>query len=193
MRNLLTFVLTLTCSTMAIQAQQTPSMNPGEEAPKAKNPFGVELLSGDRPEGAVTVITAQKEATFDNAKSVAEFLGSVVVKDPQFTLYCQRLRVTLDENRRGLKLVEAFGKVVIVQEGEGEAGDKVKSIGRAQKAVYDPATGEAVLSVWPSVQHGINNQVATEQGTIMKLNRNGKSQTIGGSKTVIVDSAGSAL
>lgn len=185
--------LLLLLAVPAALAQNSPTMTPGDAPPASKNPLGIQLLGGERPEGAKTEITASKEATFDNEKSVAEFIGTVVVKDPQFTLFCERLRVTLDENRKGLKLVEAFGKVVIVQEGNSDAGDKVKSIGRAEKAVYDPATGEAVLTVWPQVQHGINNQVATEEGTIMKLNRNGKSQTIGASKTVIVDSGGTTL
>ena len=159
-----------------------------KDSASASPPFGIPLLAGERPKGAQTEITASQEATFDNSKNVAEFMGSVVVKDPQFTLFCERLRITLSKDRKGLELVEAFGKVVIVQESPSKnGGEPVKSIGRAEKLVYTPATGVAVLSIWPQIQHGINNQVATEEGTIMRLSRDGKSETIGGSKTVIVD------
>jgi hypothetical protein len=35
----------------------------------------------------------------------------------------------------------------------------------------------------------MNNQVATEQSTVMVLNRNGQSRTLGPSKTNIVDTS----
>jgi len=40
---------------------------------------------------------------------------------------------------------------------------------------------------WPQIQQGINNQVATQQTTVMILNPKGHSRTIGGSRTMIVD------
>ena len=168
--------------------QGDASMSPGKNEPASNNPFGVKLLGGERPKNAKTEITATKQATFDNATSVAEFEGKVVVKDPQFTLFCDRLKVTLKKDRKGLALVEAFDNVVIVQENEGAGGQKVKSIGRAGKAVYEPDAGNVTLTIWPQIQHGINNQIATDQGTVMKLNREGRSETIGPSKTAIVDS-----
>lgn len=196
MPKLTTFLLCLAATLTAGYSQTSgnASMTASQGSGSSSSPFGVPLLGGERPKGAKTEITASKEATFDNATSIAEFQGSVVVKDPQFTLFCDRLKVTLNKDRKGLELVEAFGKVVIVQESPAEGGGApVKSIGRAEKVVYTPATGQAVLSIWPQVQHGINNQVATEQGTIMKLNRDGKSETIGGSKTVITDTGTSTF
>lgn len=148
---------------------------------------GFGALGKDRPKDARTEITATKEASFDNAASIAEFSGRVVVRDPQFTLTCDRLKVTLSKGRKGMELAEATGKVVIVQENTDANGKTTKAIGRAEKLTYVPATGEITLKVWPSVQQGINNQVATEESTIMILKRDGKSQTIGGSKTVISD------
>lgn len=142
---------------------------------------------GERPKGAKTEITATEMATFDNETSIAEFTGKVVVKDPQFTLFCDRLKVTLHKDRKGMQLAEAFENVIIVQENTDAAGEKIRSIGRAGKAVFVPDTGEITLTNWPQVQHGINNQVSTEQGTVMILNRNGRSHTTGGSRTVIVD------
>ena len=168
---------------------EKPTMSPelsGGSSEK-KDPFGVKGLTKDRPKDAKTEITSKKQATFDNVSSVAEFEGSVVVKDPQFTLFCDKLRVTMSKDRKGLQLVEAFGNVIIVQENTDEAGKKVKATGRSGKCVYEPVSGDVTLTTWPSVQHDINMQVATEEGTVMILNRGGKMTTKGGSRTVIVD------
>jgi lipopolysaccharide transport protein LptA len=195
----LSFALLLTvffaAGSLPLTAQELkPSMNPGSG--EEKNPFGLGGM-GERPKGAKTEITAKKQATFDNATSIAEFEGNVVVKDVQFTLFCDRLKVTLAKNRKGLQLVEAFGdgrdKVIIVQENTDSSGKVTKAIGRATKATYDPATGIITLYGWPSVQHDINLQQATEEGTIMYLNRAGRMETKGGSKTVIIDAGDQKL
>jgi lipopolysaccharide transport protein LptA len=169
---------------------EKPTMSPelgGGGSSEKKDPFGVKGLTKDRPKDAKTEITSKKQATFDNATSIAEFEGSVVVKDPQFTLFCDQLRVTMSKDRKGLQLVEAFGNVIIVQENTDDAGKKTKATGRSGKAVYEPVSGDVTLTTWPSVQHDINMQVATEEGTVMILNRGGKMTTKGGSRTVIVD------
>jgi lipopolysaccharide transport protein LptA len=169
---------------------EKPTMSPelsGSSSSEKKDPLGVKGLTKDRPKDAKTEITSKKQATFDNITSVAEFEGSVVVKDPQFTLFCDTLRVTMSKDRKGLQLVEAFGNVIIVQENTDDAGKKVKATGRSGKAVYEPVSGDVTLTTWPSVQHDINMQVATEEGTVMILNRSGKMTTKGGSRTVIVD------
>jgi lipopolysaccharide transport protein LptA len=179
----------LMSAAFSVAQELSPSMSPGTGSgqPDQNSPFGMNILSKDRPKGAKTEITATKQATFDNASSVAEFEGKVVVKDPQFTLFCDKLRVSLSETRKGIKVAEATGTVVIVQENTDGDGKKIKSIGRAGKAVFEPDTGKVTLTIWPQVQHGINNQVATEESTVMVLQRSGKSETKGGSKTVIVD------
>jgi lipopolysaccharide transport protein LptA len=195
----LAFLLTLLvfASPVTLRAQELkPSMNPdsGEEK---KNSFGFGGLSKERPKGAKTEITAKKQATFDNTTSIAEFEGNVIVKDVQFTLFCDRLKVTLAKNRKGLELVEAFGdardKVIIVQENTDAAGKVTKAVGRATKATYDPATGIVTLLGWPSVQHDINYQYATEESTIMTLDRAGKMTTTGGSKTTITNAGDEKL
>ena len=117
----------------------SPELSGGSS--EKKDPFGVKGLTKDRPKDAKTEITSKKQATFDNVSSVAEFEGSVVVKDPQFTLFCDQPRVTIGKDRKGLQLVEAFGNVIIVQENTDEAGKKVKATGRSGKAVYEPVSG----------------------------------------------------
>jgi lipopolysaccharide transport protein LptA len=186
------FFISLGWPVFAAPPSEKPTMNPelsGSSSTEKKDPFGVGPLTKDRPKDAKTEITSKKQATFDNATSVAEFEGSVVVKDPQFTMFCDQLRVTLNKDRKGLHLVEAFGNVIIVQDNTDDSGKKVKATGRSGKAVYEPVSGDVTLTVWPSVQHDINMQVATEQGTIMILNRGGKMTTKGGSRTVIVDNS----
>ena len=189
---LLISTIALTLFTGFATAQElSPTMSPGtgtgEASTESASPFGFTGLGGDRPKDSKTEITATKQATFDNAASVAEFEGKVVVRDPQFTLFCDRLKVSLAEGRKGIKVAEAIGNVTIVQENTDAAGQKIKSIGRAGKAVFEPSSGRVTLTLWPQVQHGINNQDGTEEGTVMVLNRDGKSTTTGSSKTMIVD------
>ncbi len=183
-----TALIILVLAASSAMAQTGPSMAQGEKQDSpAVGAFAG--LGKDRPADAKTEITANKEATFDNANSVAEFVGRVIVRDPQFTLSCDRLKVTLSKTRKGMEVVEALGNVVIVQENTDKAGQTTKAIGKAEQATYVPATGEVTLKGWPSVQQGMNNQVATERGTIMVLNRSGKSRTEGPSKTMITDTS----
>jgi lipopolysaccharide transport protein LptA len=179
--------LALLLSALApLSAQDPAPAMDGSEGDSRKGP-GFLSPMGERPKGAKTEITASKQATYDNEKSVAEFQGDVVVRDPQFTLTCDTLTVTLDKDRKGIETAEARGNVVVVQELESAKSDLEKAVGRAGVMIYKPATGEVTLREWPSVQQGINNQVATEAGTIMILRSTGESRTIGGSKTVITD------
>lgn len=186
----LLFSLLLLASPVFAQTGDAPSMNPDGRTKSetgAGGGLGLQGLTKERPKNAKTEITAKKQATFDNSTNIAEFEGSVVVVDPQFKLFCERLKVTLGPNRKGLDLVEAFGKVIIVQDNVDASGKVTRATGRAEEAIYDPKTGNVTLKVWPSVQHGINLQEATEAGTVMILNRAGKSETKGPSKTSIVE------
>lgn len=187
MRPFLTAVvlLGLLCAAPLLHAQSDKaSMNPEKKDSKS-DPLGMGGLSKDRPKDAKTEITAKNSATFDNATNIAEFEGSVVVKDPQFTLFCDRLKVTMSKDRKGLQLVEAFGHVIIVQDAIDDSGKPTRSTGRAEKAVYEPVSGDITLTGWPSVQHDINNQISLEEGTVMILNRNGKMTTHGPSKSTL--------
>ena len=165
-----------------------PVQHPGGGA----GPFAT-AGSQDRPRGGRTVIESDDGATFDNVTSSADFIGHVVVRDPQFDLTCERLHVILRPDRKGLQKVVATGSVVIVQEKRNDRGDLVKSVGKCGKATYDTASGDVTLEEWPQVQQGINNQVATQQNTVMILNAKGRSRTIGPSRTMIVDQGEKAV
>lgn len=144
----------------------------------------------ERPKNARTVIESDDGATFENASNIADFTGHVKVQDPQFDLSCDKLHVIMRPDRKGLEKVIATGSVVIVQQKKNDRGDLVKSIGKCGKASYDALTGDVTMEDWPQIQQGINNQVATQQTTVMILNAKGKSRTIGGQRTMIVDQGG---
>ncbi|MFZ9920093.1 MAG: LptA/OstA family protein [Terrimicrobiaceae bacterium] len=178
----------LICLPLLASAQESQgAISTLESDSKKKTGFIAPM--GERPKGAKTEITASEEATFDNEKNVAEFKGRVVVKDPQFTLTCDKLTVQLGKDRGGIELAEATGSVIVVQELQNPKPGQQKAIGRAGKMSYKPDTGDVTLREWPSIQQGINNQVATEAGTVMYLKSSGESRTVGGSKTVITDTA----
>lgn len=168
-----------------LHAQQFPS-----SPPPSLNSFGdnnVPEQAKSKKEPSKTEVTADKEATFDNKTNIAEFFGRVTVKNDQFNLFCDHLIITLKKDRRGMQHGEAIGNVVIIQENIDSDGKMTRSIGRAGRANYDPATGNIVLTEWPQLQQGINNHIAVDQNTQMTLNKDGRSTTVGQSKTVIVD------
>ncbi len=178
--------LALLCAaTIAAYGQQNPATPAA--TPKKSDPLGLGGMQKNRPKGAKTEITCKEEATFDNTTGIATFVTSVFVKDVQFNLYCDKLTVFLNKERKGIDHAEADGHVVIVQENTNEKGEASKSIGRSGHAVFYPATGEATLTKWPQLQQGINNHISTEESTVMILNRDGRLKTDGGSRTVIVD------
>jgi Uncharacterized protein conserved in bacteria len=190
-RHLFTAALLLFAPLAPLPAQQdtqTPTMNPEADRPaRRSNNSGPVNLKKDRPKNAKTEITAKKEATFDNNSSVAVFEGSVVVKDPQFNLFCDKLTVNLNKDRKGIETAVAEGNVTIVQENKNDKGETVKSVGRAGHATFTPSTGDIELRENPSIQQGINNHISTEPGTIMILNQEGRLKTQGGSRTIIID------
>ncbi len=174
----------LCCAAAATAVAQNGDASSGK---KKSDPAGLGILQKDRPKGAKTEITAQQEATFDNNESVATFIGKVVVKDPQFNLFCDKLTVYLNKDRKGIETAVAEGSVVIVQENTNDKGEPIKSVGRAGKAVFEPATGDVTLSISPSIQQGINNHVAANEKTVMVLNREGRMRTEGPSRTILVE------
>lgn len=187
MSNRIWIYLTAALTLSSALAQENPTLNVAQE-PK-KDPMGMGAFSKDRPKDAQTEITARNQATFDNGTNIAEFEGSVVVKDPQFTLTCDKLRVLLKPDRKGMQEIQAIGNVIIKQENVSDRGEKNSSTGQAGKAVYNPATGDVTLTEWPQIERGINVHIANEKGTIMVLNRDGHMTTKGGSKTIIKDTS----
>ncbi len=179
------FMFFVAHSFSSVQAQETNAT--AVPAPTPQSPWNFNFGKQARPQDARTVIDAQDGAWFDDARNTVEFFGKVVVHDPQFTLTCNRLNVMMNKNRQGLQLVTATGNVNIEQQGNNDSGEKVMSAGKAEVAIYEPATGDITLKGWPQVQQGKNFQVATEEGTVMVLNSKGTFRTKGQTRTMILD------
>ncbi len=157
------------------------------------------------------------EATFDQKGHIAIFIGDVVVTDPEFIVQADKLTAFLkhddkptdgaaprvaapasnaDKDRKPAKgggleraIAEADpGKVVTVTQEKMELdGSTSRSVGHGKKVHYDSITGDITLYGKPDVQQGINTCVASEEGTIMILNRDGKMRVTGAHKTVIAE------
>jgi lipopolysaccharide export system protein LptA len=172
-----------------------------------------------RPQGP-TEITATQEAQFDTKTRSGIFIGNVKVVDPQFTLTSNRLTVHLnkDEDGGGLNQAEAQGNVVIVHINQPKtpaqttaaskpaaAGATVPptsaptpapaqtpttSVGKAENALYLAKDGTITLTGWPQVTQGLNTHIATAPGVKMVIYKDGKMQTYGSTRTLIVDRTG---
>ena len=162
-------------------------------------------------EKKTTEITCTGETTFDAKAGMAVFIKEVKVNDPQFALSADKLTAYLKKAAKeavkssaapsptpaakpddaaspasGLERAVAEGNVVITQDKVDEkTGEVTHYIGKGARADYNATTGEMTLSGWPQIQQGLNNQVATEEGTVMKMDKDGHLTTKGPSMTVI--------
>jgi lipopolysaccharide transport protein LptA len=180
---------------MLAQGSAAPEASPGrsEAKPSSKKPadndpvksmLGGGLLSAPT-DGPVTTEIYADEALFDSQKYVGTFVGRVIVKDPRFNLQADKLIVHLAKGeKKGLEKAIAEGNVGVVQERPGENGaPAVRSVGRADRAVYTAGDGNVELTGTPRVQSGLNMHVATSPDTVMLINQNGTLTTKGPSRT----------
>lgn len=184
-----------------------------------------------KPKGQTEITSL--EVTFDQNGPVAVFLGEVVVKDPEFTVNCDRLTAYLKKNKpegknppdgktppakpaanpppanpppanpspgkppgpeeKGGGLERAVadanpGNIVVVTQDKVEADGSIsKNIGRGRRITYDAGSGDIVLTGMPTIQQGGKQFVATDERTVMYLNRNGHAKIDGPSKTILKD------
>ena len=160
-------------------------------------------------EKKATEITCTGETTFDAKAGMAVFIKEVKVSDPQFALTADKLTAYLKKSQKegapspapsptpaanadaaepasGLDRAVAEGHVVITQDKVDEkTGEITHYIGKGARAEYEASTGKMTLSGWPQIQQGLNNQVATEEGTVMMMDKDGHLTTKGPSMTVI--------
>lgn len=152
----------------------------------------------------VTEIYAD-EALFDSANHIGTFTGHVIVNDPRFNVQSDKLTIYLskpaagedaDEKpagksalampRQGLEKAVAEGNVGVVRERPDEkGGPPVRSVGRAEMAIYTMGTGDVELRGTPRVQSGANTHVAMSPDTVMILENGGQLITKGPSRTEI--------
>jgi lipopolysaccharide transport protein LptA len=180
------------------QESPTPGVSPRRGEAKAGAGKRAEKSGADDPlksalggsilaptDGPITTEIYADEALFDTQKYVGTFSGRVIVKDPRFNLQADKLIVHLSKGeKKGLDKAIAEGNVGVVQERPGENGaPPVRSVGRAERAVYTAADGNVELTGTPRVQSGLNMHVATSPETVMLINQNGTLTTKGPSRT----------
>lgn len=162
------------------------------------------------------------EATFDQKANVAVFVGDVVVKDPSFNCWADKVTAFLkhkaaapaggaatpqpstpnpaataaanqEQKSGGLDKAVAETtserRVLISQDKTGTDGTVTHSIGKADRAVYDTATGNITLYGNPEVTQGANRMVALTPETTITINRDGQLSSKGQTKSSIVDQA----
>jgi lipopolysaccharide export system protein LptA len=97
-------------------------------------------VRGDEP-----IQIKSNELSTDNSNKTATFVGKVVARQADITIYCDRLVVHYGEGDQSVERVEAFGNVQIFQ---------VNRRGYGGKAEYDNRTGIIVLLDNPRVYQG---------------------------------------
>ena len=95
--------------------------------------------------------------------------------------------------QRAVAEASAGNRVFITQDKLNAEGKMQRSTGEADRATYDAATGDIVLTGKPEIQQGINRVIATAPGTKMTLNRDGHMHAEGPHKTIIVDKGDAGL
>lgn len=180
----------------AANALATPAKPKTEKSPKPKgekkegdDPLKSALgggFAGNSKEPVTTEILAD-QAFFDSAKSIGIFTGHVIVKDPRFNLQADKLTVYLGKGEvKGLDHAVAEGNVGMVREAPGEdGGAPVRSVGRADTAIYTATNGNVEMRGTPRVQSGLNSHIATSPDTVMVINQGGQLTTNGPSRTEI--------
>ena len=95
--------------------------------------------------------------------------------------------------RKAVAEASEGSRVTITQDKPDADGKPQHSYGEADRATYDAATGDIVLTGSPKIQQGINLIIATAPGTVMTLNRDGHMNAKGPHKTIIVDKGDAGL
>lgn len=201
-------------STGPLRASDSKAGDLGERAQRSRTGAGVGSQGRPLGEAGATTITAQKRLLLDSQGKEATFWGDVKVVDPRFSLACEKLTIffrdakgvatalegkdakegrNTQEPRESsadgaLEKAVAEGDVVIFQEKANGNGDMERSVGRAQKAVFDANTGNITLSGWPQVEQKQNTIVALDEATVILLNRKGTLEVLGHSKSVLRNS-----
>lgn len=101
---------------------------------------GVGAGRGDQP-----IQIKSNELFTDSAAGTATFVGKVVARQGDITIYSDRLVIFYAEKKKEVDKVEAFGNVRIVQENR---------LGVANHALYENKAGKITLDGNPKVYQG---------------------------------------
>lgn len=100
----------------------------------------------DRPAMPITI--KSNELTADNKGKTAIFVGKVVAKQGEMTIFADKLVINYSDNKGEIKNMEADGNVRIVQQDR---------TGLSTHAVYDSASGRITLTGNPRVIKGTDS------------------------------------
>lgn len=106
---------------------------------------GVSTAAAAPPENDQPIEISSESLDADYARGTVRFLGSVVARQGDATIYSQELVIHFDRNTRQVQRVEAFKNVRIVQRDRVATG---------QAAHLERATGKVVLTGSPRIERG---------------------------------------
>ena len=103
------------------------------------------LTPSHKDRSGLPITVKSNEMTADNKGKTAVFLGKVVAKQGDMTIFSDKLIVNYGDKNSEIEKVEAFGNVRIIQ---------LNRTGFADQAVYDSINGKIVLTGTPRVVQG---------------------------------------
>lgn len=194
----------LTASTLKSPPPKAVKKNPEKDPLKAAVGGGAALPARE----AITTEIYADQAFFDSPKHIGIFTGHVIVNDPRFNVQSDKLTIYLNKDQgmpgpqetpakpepgaspeppqQALDKAVAEGNVGVVRERpDDNGGPPMRSIGRADMAIYTTSDGNVELRGNPRVQSGLNMHVATSPDTVMVISQDGRLVTRGPSRTEI--------
>ncbi len=153
--------------------------------PAPTNPVATPIPRPNLDPSRITRITAE-QAEFDANTNLVTFEDNVELDHPEFDLTCDILEAELkkqsgtgeesaeSQTQRaasgGIERATASGYVVI----EKLTPEGKTQVAKARRAVYESATGNVVLMIFPQMQDGENLIKGTSEATRIFLRPNGK-------------------
>ncbi len=86
------------------------------------------------------IVVTSKRMEAEKLGDTVTFIGDVVLKKEAMTLHADRLIVHYDPPARGVREIDALGKVTVTQEGRVASGEKAVYFSREEKLIL---TGDA--------------------------------------------------
>lgn len=97
---------------------------------------------------SLPIVVKSNEMNADNKGKTAVFLGKVVAKQGDVTIYSDKLVVSYADKGGDVEKVEAFGNVRIIQ---------LNRTGYSEQAVYESRSGRIILTGSPRVVQGVDS------------------------------------
>lgn len=128
----------------------------------AESATGIDKIRSNQP-----IQIKSNELTSDTSARVATFTGSVIARQGDVTIFCDRLVVHYAAEGSEISTVEAFGNVRVVQ------GNRLGTSGRAK---FDNQSGTIIMEDNPRVSQGED----TVSGKVIKFYLNEQKSLVTG-------------